>query len=67
MCAAASNRRFASLLVQNPASALQQFTYGQNLSTSERDMVLSITDARDIHDFAAQLYALVHRGSPFSY
>jgi hypothetical protein len=56
ICAAAIDPRFAALLVANPAQALRESELGAKLSADEQAMVLSINNARDIHDFAGRLY-----------
>lgn len=58
ICAAISNRRFAAELVQAPARALAQSEVGRRLSAAERRLVLSISAAEDIYDFAGRLHAL---------
>ena len=63
ICAAVSNERFATQLIAAPAEAIERLGYGKALSPSERDLVVSITDAADIYDFAARLHAQVHAGS----
>jgi len=59
ICAAVSNARFAALLVQAPEHALAQFEVGRLLTAAERRLVLAITDADDIFEFAGRLHALV--------
>jgi hypothetical protein len=59
ICAAISNRRFAEHLLRSPKDALDTSTFVGQLSDEERALIVSITGARDIHDFAAQLHAKV--------
>lgn len=66
ICAAVSNERFGTQLIAAPAEAIDRLGYGKALSPSERDLVVSITDAADIYEFAARLHAQVHAGSEFS-
>lgn len=56
---AVTNERFAAQLVSAPATALAQSEYGERLSATEHAMVVSITGAGDLHQFAAQLHEKV--------
>jgi hypothetical protein len=56
ICAAVSNKQFAAQLIIAPDLALEQFGHGRNLSPAERALVVSIRNADDIYDFAAQLH-----------
>jgi len=59
ICRAISNPKFANKLIVAPEAVL---TSGEHkLSPSEEALVRSIR-ARDIYDFAAQLYLMVSRG-----
>lgn len=59
VCAAISNAQLADALLQTPALALQRFEVGRKLSALECRLVLGITDASDIHEFAGRLLAAV--------
>lgn len=59
ICAAVSNQRFATDLLTTPEQALAHSEHGARLTASERALVISIADARDIYDFAARLHAKV--------
>lgn len=64
VCAAVCDPQLAALLLLVPTVALQRYEVGRSLSNAERRLVLSITDASDIHDFAGRLHAMasqVHR------
>jgi hypothetical protein len=57
ICAAVSNQQIAAQLISAPELALEQFGLGRNLSPAERALVVSITGADDIYEFAARLHA----------
>lgn len=59
ICAAVSSARFGALLVGAPAQALAQFQVGRCLTTVERRLVLAISDAADVAEFAGRLHASV--------
>lgn len=56
MSAAAINPDFAKLLVNDPVAAIELIESDLQLSSTERDLVLSIQGAADIHDFALRLH-----------
>jgi hypothetical protein len=61
ICAALSDQRFATQLVEAPEVALELFGHGDQLSPIERALVVSIDSAIDIYDFAARLHAKVQQ------
>jgi len=62
ICAVAGNDRLAKQLVIDPIAALALLEQGNvRLSARERALVISITDATDIYDFATRLHAKVHQ------
>lgn len=61
VCAAISSAPLADVLLCNPALALRRYEVGRNLSDFERRLVLSITDAGDIYEFAGRLHAVVRQ------
>src|SRR5262245_53096508 len=61
ICAVAGNDRLATQLLIDPIAALASLEQSNvRLSAKERALVVSITDASDIYDFATQLYRKVH-------
>jgi hypothetical protein len=56
MCAVLSDPSLARQLLIAPADAAQQVNEQIKLSERERDLLLSVVGATDIHDFAARLY-----------
>ena len=62
ICAVAGNDRLAKQLVIDPIAALALLEQSNvRLSARERALVISITDATDIYDFATRLHAKVHQ------
>lgn len=59
MSAALADPSFAAQLIDDPAAAVEHVPAGVQLSTAERSLVMSVTSAADIHDFAARLHATV--------
>jgi hypothetical protein len=61
VCAALSNTQLAETLLCRPELALRKYEVGRALTDSERRMVLSVTGAGDIYEFAGHLHAVVCR------
>jgi hypothetical protein len=62
ICAVAGNDRLATQLLIDPHAALALLEQSNvRLSASERALVVSITGATDIYDFATRLYAKMHQ------
>jgi hypothetical protein len=62
ICAVAGNDRLATQLLIDPIAALALLEQSNvRLSARERALVVSITDATDIYDFATRLHAKVHQ------
>jgi hypothetical protein len=61
LCAAQADPVFAAQLLIDPLTTLNQPALPVELSAAERALALPVTDATDIHDFAAQLHASIER------
>jgi hypothetical protein len=57
--AALADPSFAATLLADPLTAVEHASSILQLTHHERDLVVSITGATDIHDFAARLHAKV--------
>ena len=57
---ALADSQFARALLANPAAALESTSHSISLSPLEKNLVISIQNAADIHDFAAQLYNKIY-------
>jgi len=61
ICAALADPNIAAELLAHPAAALRHLEPDVRLSPVERELVLSIVAAADIHDYAAQLHRKVQQ------
>lgn len=61
ICAALADPAFAAALVIDAEQALSHSPHSLLLTPHERALACSVTDATDIHSYAALLHALTHR------
>lgn len=58
ICAALADTYLAMVLIKNPERALRYAASKMYLSPTEYNLALAVTNARDIHDYAARLYII---------
>ncbi|NOK62658.1 MAG: hypothetical protein GFH27_549293n96 [Chloroflexi bacterium AL-W] len=59
ICAALADTYFATALIKDPERALNRVAPDIHLSPTEYHLALTVTNAKDIHDYAARLYTML--------